>query len=70
MDCPTEEVYQARSLGACVGKGNGEVVANCPAVLNERLVVPNYFLRVFTSTSHMPFCPKNTKQLEVGLQIL
>lgn len=26
----------------------------------------NYFPQVFKSTSHMPFCFRNTKQLEMG----
>lgn len=41
---------------------------SCPAVPRKRLVVPNYFLRVFMSTSHMPFCFRSTKQIEMGSQ--
>lgn len=52
------------------GGARGRHKAVCPAVPRGRLIVPNYFLRVFMSTSHMPFCFRNTKQLEMGLQTL
>lgn len=39
-----------------------------PAVPRKRLIVPNYFLRVFMSTSQMPFGFRNTKQIEIGFQ--
>ena len=41
---------------------------HCPTAPCERLLVPNYFPRLFMSTSHMPFRFRNTKQLEMGFR--
>lgn len=59
----------------CLGGGGGalegkEALQGVPAVPREWLVVSNYFRGVFMSISHMPFCFRNTKQLEIGFQTL
>lgn len=58
----------------CLGVGARELgreeasLRSYPAVPRKRLIVPNYFLRVFMSTSQMPFGFRNTKQIEIGFQ--
>lgn len=58
----------SEGLGGGRRAGRGGGLAHCRAVPRGGLAAPNYFWRVFTSTSQMPFCFRSTKQLEMGFQ--
>lgn len=62
--CPQRRCVRQRLQSAwerAGGLGMGGGLPGCPAVPRERLAVPDYFLRLFMSTSHMPFCFRSTK---------
>lgn len=69
----TEKVCQARLLSAWEWRQESwdreeAFLLSCPPVPRKRPIVPNYFLRVFMSSSHMPFGFRSTKQIEMGFQ--